>query len=135
MGPKLDTRVESLEIKMKRLPSIGELQSEVRSEMQSFTQRIETLLLQQRAELLATHPVGEGSGLRRPNPLASGVLSVDLNDSPTLPYRSGPEVRKIKMQTCDGEELVVWLNQAEQYFALHEMSEILKLRAARICLI
>ncbi|KAK9111041.1 hypothetical protein Scep_018560 [Stephania cephalantha] len=50
-----------------------------------------------------------------------------------VPYKSGPEVRKIKMPLCDGENLIVWLNQAYHCFALHEMNEVSKLRAARIC--
>ncbi|KAK9125773.1 hypothetical protein Scep_014619 [Stephania cephalantha] len=72
-----------------------------------------------------------------PDPPRSGEFDPSAESSVRRgqSYRSGSEVRKIKMPTCDGENLLVWLNQAEHYFALHEMSELSKLRAARICLI
>ncbi|KAK9168998.1 hypothetical protein Syun_001138 [Stephania yunnanensis] len=116
-----------------------ELRSEMKLMFRGLAQMIEELFMREQESGSATQirPQGGGYTPDPPDPPQSGEFDPSAESSVRRgqSYRSGSEVRKIKMPTCDGENPLVWLNQAEHYFALHEMSELSKLRAARICLI
>ncbi|KAK9130834.1 hypothetical protein Sjap_011321 [Stephania japonica] len=81
-----------------------------------------------------SHQIRESSGAKPPNPLdLDHRMDSMMDDSPdqnTWPYRLVSEVRKIKMPTFNREDLLIWLNQVGQYFQLHELLEVSKLRVA-----
>ncbi|KAK9106331.1 hypothetical protein Syun_022342 [Stephania yunnanensis] len=144
MPSRMEARVESLEEQLKQIPkelqripaletAVGEMRTELRELMDQIRdlhrRSVPAVTDQDRRRKYSTPADPPDPGFR------GHFQGVGRPDLVIPPYRSGPDVRKIQMPTCNGEDLLVWFNQAEHYFALHEMAEESKLRAGRICLV